>query len=61
MNKLGVVGEGGGMAAENKCGTTAHCQIHLNELRTMGYKWSKFNSVAHGTYFVGRTKAEFPR
>lgn len=27
----------------------------------MGYKLSKFSSVAHGTHFVGRTKAEFPR
>lgn len=61
MNKLGVVGEGGGMAAENECGTTAHRQIHLNELKAMGYKWSKFNSVAHGMHFAGRTKAEFPR
>lgn len=61
MNKLGAVGEGGGMAAENKCGTTVHHQIHLNELKTMGYKLSKFNSAAHGTRFVGRTKAEFPR
>lgn len=61
MNKLGGVGEGGGMAAENKCGTTVHCQIHLNELKTMAYKLSKFNSVAHGTRFVGRTKAEFLR
>lgn len=47
-----------GMAAENKCGTTAHCQIHLNELTNMVYKLSKFNSITHATRFAGRTKAE---
>lgn len=52
MNKLGGVGEGGGMAAENKCGTTVHCQIHLKELKTMGYELRKFNFVAHRTHFV---------
>lgn len=55
MNKLGGWG---GMAAENKCGTTAHCQIHLNKLTNMVYKLSKFNSITHATRFVGRTKAE---
>lgn len=47
-----------GMAAESKCGTSVHCQIHLNELTNMVYKLSKFNSIAHATRFAGRTKAE---
>lgn len=46
------------MAAENKCGTTVHCQIHLNELTNMACKLSKFNSITHTTRYVGITKAE---
>lgn len=61
MNKLGAVGEGGGMAAEDKCGTTVRRQIYLNKSKTMAYKLRKFSSVARGTRFVARTKAEFPR
>lgn len=48
----------GGMAAENRWGTTLHCQINFNELTDMVYKLSKFNSITYATHFVGRTNTE---
>lgn len=55
MSKLG---EGEGMAAENKWGTTVHCQTHLNKLTNMNYKLSKFNSITLTARFVGRADTE---
>lgn len=52
MSKLG--GGEGGIAAENKWGTTVCCQIHLNKLTNRDYKLSKFNSITVATQFVRR-------